>query len=102
MKRPFEILSPMAEKKFLVGWQESFCSADDRTQGGSHLDGNQDKNNNPGVQAGHGAGLGVRERVLQETQSKDRRDEPERQMQSAHPNKRIGVLRKKPSHRGEA
>ena len=67
----------MADEKSLFGRQKGFRGANDRPESGGHLDGDQDKDNDPGVEPGRGSRLGVGKARFEEAQAKKDRDEPE-------------------------
>ena len=92
----------MREEEFFLLRKKRVRCSNDWPQRRRHLHRDEQKNDDPGVKSGVRPGVRVGKPGLQKSQAENRRDEPENQMQRAHPRERFGGLRKNPRNRREA
>ena len=92
----------MREKELLLFREKCVRRSENWPQRRRHLHRDEQKNDHPCVKTGVRPGIRVRKSSLQKPQPENRRDEPENQMQRAHPRKRFRGLRENPRHGGEA
>lgn len=92
----------MAEEKFFLRRKKRVALADDGAQRRRHLQRDEQEDDDPDIHARLRLGVGVGKSVLHEPHAEQRGDEPEQQVQKAHPRERFGGLRENPRHRREA
>ena len=100
--RCLQTIAPVAYEELFPRGQKGVRCAENGAQRGGHLHRDEQEYDDPSVETRVRPGVRVGKSGLQKPQSEDGRDEPENQMQRAHPGQRIGGLRENPRHRREA
>src|ERR1044071_41971 len=88
----FHALRPMAQEKFLLRRRERLCLAYDRAESRGHLQRDQQKDDNPNLEAPAALRTEMFKSSVEEAQAEISRDQPKDQMKRAHCRQRIGRL----------